>query len=83
MFSKETFSIAAAFNICKKEFNSIHKRDSQMFGNKVNRVSLKTEATRKQSLLNVCFFCEIWHALFSFYLRFNILPFALLRMKYP
>ena len=75
MFSKETFSIAAAFNICKKKFNSIHKRNSQMFGNKVNRVNLKTEVTRKQSLLNVCFFVKFGMLCFPF---ISVLTFFLL-----
>ena len=34
MFSNETLPIVAAFSICKKEFNSTHKRNSQIIGNK-------------------------------------------------
>ena len=34
MFSNETLPIVAAVSICKKEFNSTHKRNSQIIDNK-------------------------------------------------
>ena len=37
MFPNDVFPIAVAFNICKKDFNSNHKRNSQISPNKFGR----------------------------------------------
>ena len=51
MFFNETFTIVATFNICKKEFNSTNKGNSQIVGNKANE---RISRQRRFILLPYC-----------------------------